>query len=246
MVDHWEGCPDISQTPNLHLHERGESDDSDIKPRRVPVQARSRERVERILDAAAHLLTEEGYNSVKTNLIAKRAGISIGSVYQFFPNRYAIINALGEPYQSKIAQVLMMYMGPDAPDDRHWDETLAEVIDILAEMWRDDWAFHSVWLAIRSTTELQESDVLFRKKLIDSLLVNFWKKSSPEKATLNSKLSRASSSKSAISCSTTPCATAKKTRRTHRRRTQIHSAQLRHQSYFDCQQPYRRKGSFDD
>ncbi|HIA48218.1 MAG TPA: TetR/AcrR family transcriptional regulator [Candidatus Hydrogenedentes bacterium] len=171
----------MSQSPNLHLHESKDSQESGIRPRRVPVQARSRERVQRILDAAAHLPTEEGYNSVKTNLIAKRAGVSIGSVYQFFPNRYVIINALGERYQSKVAQVLMMYMGPDAPDDRHWDETLAEVIDILAEMWHDDWAFHSVWLAIRSTTELQESDILFRENLIDSLLVNFWKKVIPEK-----------------------------------------------------------------
>lgn len=171
----------MSPTHDLHLHKQHDSDQSAIKPRRVPVQARSRERVERILDAAAKLLTEQGYNSVKTNLIAKRAGVSIGSVYQFFPNRYAIINALGARYQSKVAQVLMMYMGPDAPADRPWDETLAEVIDILAEMWREDWAFHSVWLAIRNTAELQESDELFREQLIESLLVDFWKNVIPGK-----------------------------------------------------------------
>jgi AcrR family transcriptional regulator len=143
-----------------------------IQPRRLPVQARSRERVERILDAAAQLLTEEGYNAVKTNLIAKRAGVSIGSVYQFFPNRFAIIHALANRYQARIAETMKDLMGPEAPI-RPWDEIIPEALDILADMWRSDWAFFSVWLAIQNTTELREVDQQNREMLIEEILAPF-------------------------------------------------------------------------
>lgn len=167
----------MTDKPQLHLHG---TDDSSIQPRRLPVQARSRERVERILDAAAQLLTEEGYNSVKTNTIAKRAGVSIGSVYQFFPNRYAIFHALAARYQTRVAEVLEERLDPAALDEVPWDEALASVIDLLASMWRDDWDFHSVWLAIQNTTELQEADLLFREEIMDTILVAFLKRIIPE------------------------------------------------------------------
>lgn len=143
-----------------------------IEPRRVPVQARSRERVERILDAAALLLTEEGYDAVKTNLIAKRAGVSIGSVYQFFPNRFAIFNALAGRYRAKIANSLATTMGPESPE-RPWEEALEDGFESLAEMWRTDWAFHSVWLAIQNTAELSEARDKYREMLINDDLVYF-------------------------------------------------------------------------
>lgn len=149
-----------------------------IEPRRLPVQARSRERVERILDAAAQLLIEEGYNAVKTNLIAKRAGISIGSVYQFFPNRFAIINALAGRYRERIAHTLATHMGSKSPD-RPWEEALEEVFDILAEMWRTEWAFHSVWLAIQNTAELKEAREQYRNTLINEDLVFFMRRNLP-------------------------------------------------------------------
>ncbi|MFP6581343.1 MAG: TetR/AcrR family transcriptional regulator [Candidatus Hydrogenedentota bacterium] len=166
----------MTDKQSLHLYS---ADDSSIQPRRLPVQARSRERVERILDAAAQLLTEQGYNSVKTNTIAKRAGVPIGSVYQFFPNRYAIFNALASRYQTRVAEILSESLSPDALQDTPWDEALASVIDVLATMWREDWAFHSVWLAIQNTAELQEADLLFREEVIDSILVAFLKRVIP-------------------------------------------------------------------
>ena len=140
-----------------------------IEPRRLPTQARSRERVERILDAASQILIRDGYSAFKTNLIAKRAGVSIGSVYQFFPNRYAILNALADRYRVRITDALAAHMGSDAPE-RPWPETIHTVIDLMAEQWRSDWSFHSVWLAIRNTPELREQEEIFRKQLVDSTL----------------------------------------------------------------------------
>jgi AcrR family transcriptional regulator len=62
--------------------------------RRVPVQGRSLARVHRMLDACAELVDEVGYAGLTTTLLAERAGVAIGSVYQFFPDKRAIVQAL--------------------------------------------------------------------------------------------------------------------------------------------------------
>ena len=66
-----------------------------VRPlRRVPVQMRSVARVQRMLDACADLIDEVGYEALTTTLLAERAGVAIGSVYQFFPDKRAVVQAL--------------------------------------------------------------------------------------------------------------------------------------------------------
>lgn len=62
--------------------------------RRVPVQGRSVARVQRMLDACAELVDQVGYEALTTTMLAERAGVAIGSVYQFFPDKRAIVQAL--------------------------------------------------------------------------------------------------------------------------------------------------------
>ncbi|MGA4842923.1 TetR/AcrR family transcriptional regulator [Streptomyces sp. G45] len=62
--------------------------------RRAPVQRRSAERLSRILDACAALLDEVGYDGLTTRGVAARAGVPIGSVYRFFGNKRALVDAL--------------------------------------------------------------------------------------------------------------------------------------------------------
>ena len=76
------------------------------KPRKLPQQERSRITVEAILEATAHILTEQGYDKTNTNLIAERAGVSIGSLYQYFPNKKSLIVALREQHSQEIAELL--------------------------------------------------------------------------------------------------------------------------------------------
>ncbi|MCA8900002.1 MAG: TetR/AcrR family transcriptional regulator [Hyphomonas sp.] len=64
------------------------------QPRKSPVQARSTATVDAILEAAARILESEGFEGYTTNAIAKRAGVSIGSLYQYFPNKDAVTAAL--------------------------------------------------------------------------------------------------------------------------------------------------------
>lgn len=155
-----------------------ESNLAEIAPRRMPQQARSKERVDRILDAAAQLLSEEGYNAVKTNHIAKRAGVSIGSVYQFFPNRFAIFHALAERYRGRITEVLAEYIGPGAAD-LPWEEALDGTINALADLWRTEWSFFAVWIAIQNTAELRDPDDVYKNQLLGDYLIPFYRRILP-------------------------------------------------------------------
>lgn len=70
--------------------------EADTSLRRAPSQQRSRERVDRILECASALIAEAGSEPMKMGDVAARAGISIGSLYQYFPDKAAIIQTLAE------------------------------------------------------------------------------------------------------------------------------------------------------
>ncbi|HEX4250983.1 MAG TPA: TetR/AcrR family transcriptional regulator [Pseudonocardia sp.] len=74
----------------------------ELSPRKTPRQQRSREMVARIIDAAARVLTEHGYDGASTNRIAATAGISSGSLYQYFPNKDAIVTAVLERFSDQL------------------------------------------------------------------------------------------------------------------------------------------------
>jgi len=67
---------------------------SPLSPRKSPLQERSRRTVERILDAAARIFHEQGYGGATTNDIADEAEVSVGSLYQYFPNKDSLLVAL--------------------------------------------------------------------------------------------------------------------------------------------------------
>lgn len=75
-------------------HSRSSSAQSSSNLRRQPKQQRGKERVEKILDAAAAVFDEVGYEAATTHLIAAKAGTAIGSLYQFFPDKAAIFKAM--------------------------------------------------------------------------------------------------------------------------------------------------------
>jgi AcrR family transcriptional regulator len=73
--------------------------------RKVPSQARSRARVAAILKAAGELLGEVGYDGLSTNLIAERAKVPVGSIYQFFDGKDDVVAALVEQFQERILRL---------------------------------------------------------------------------------------------------------------------------------------------
>lgn len=77
-----------------------------LKPRKQPVQARSAATIEALHTAVIQVLTREGLNRCTTTRIAERAGMSVGSVYQYYPNRDAMLAAVLERHLSGIAEAV--------------------------------------------------------------------------------------------------------------------------------------------
>jgi len=74
-------------------------------PRKLPKQGRAKATVEAILTATAHILVRQGFEAANTNCIAERAGVSIGSLYQYFPSKDALIAALLERHVAEMLAV---------------------------------------------------------------------------------------------------------------------------------------------
>lgn len=62
--------------------------------RKIPKQKRSREMVESLIEATARCIVEDGLDALSTNRVAERAGVSVGSLYQYFPDKEALVSAL--------------------------------------------------------------------------------------------------------------------------------------------------------
>lgn len=75
--------------------------------RKLPKQARAQATVEAILTATAEVLVEVGYDRATTNAIARRAGVSIGSLYQYYPNKESLVTALCERHMSETMGLLV-------------------------------------------------------------------------------------------------------------------------------------------
>jgi AcrR family transcriptional regulator len=67
-------------------------------PRKLPQQERARVTVEALLVATARILVKEGFDKASTNRIAEEAGVAVGSLYQYFPNKEALVAALIEQH----------------------------------------------------------------------------------------------------------------------------------------------------
>ncbi len=102
--------------------------------RRQPAQRRSVERVQRMLDACAEILDESGYDGLSTTRIAQRAEVAIGSVYQFFPDKRAVAQALAlrnlEIFGDRVSARLT------EGTFSHWSDCVGAVIEIFVEMHR--------------------------------------------------------------------------------------------------------------
>lgn len=77
-----------------------------LNPRKAPKQRRSKATVEAILEATARVLVEEGYEKASTNRIAKVAGVSIGSLYQYYPGKEALVLALVQQHCEGMIELL--------------------------------------------------------------------------------------------------------------------------------------------
>jgi AcrR family transcriptional regulator len=131
------------------------SDDSDEgRMRRRPTQARGQLRVAQILDAAEQLFGEEGYAAATTNAIAARAGVPIGSIYQFFPHKEAILRGVAERYREEAAALFDAALEGGSAE-LPTAELIGRLLGVMVEYGRERIGFSRVVLQAGGDPQLQ-------------------------------------------------------------------------------------------
>lgn len=110
--------------------------------RNEPVQARSAARLTGLLDAAAAVIDELGYERLTTAMVAERAGASIGTVYRYFPDRIAVLQALGARNLDRV----LSRVTDEILDERYttWIEALSASFGILQDAFKNEPGFRSL------------------------------------------------------------------------------------------------------
>jgi AcrR family transcriptional regulator len=127
--------------------------------RRTPQQQRSRERVERILLSAKGLIERSGSDAMKMGELAEQAGISIGSLYQYFPDKAAVIAALAERYNEEGRACIRDGLAgvSDAPGLRR---AFGDLIDIYYGLFLAEPVMRDIWSGTQADKSLQQIDLL--------------------------------------------------------------------------------------
>ena len=107
-----------------------------------PVQARSAARVGALLDAACQTMHEVGYEQLTTAMVAERAGASIGTVYRYFPDRVAVLQAVAARNLERVTQALRADLAKNAPATVN--AALRTALDTLTRFFREEPGFRSL------------------------------------------------------------------------------------------------------
>ncbi|MFD1881664.1 TetR family transcriptional regulator [Paracoccus pacificus] len=125
--------------------------------RLVPTQKRSRERFEKILSAAQDLLLEKGAEGFRMSELVQRSGVPFGSLYQYFPDRSAVLGTLAERYNAEgracvAAELTRLRQPSDRP------QVLSRITDGFYRMYQDYPVMRAVWQATQADPVLQRLD----------------------------------------------------------------------------------------
>lgn len=123
-----------------------------LSPRRKPSQERSRDRVERILDATAALLGDTPVDKITTGAIAEKAGVPIGSVYQYFPNKLSVLAELARRVMGEVDLKTASLIAEDF-GVLPWDEAIDRAIDATMQGYSEQPGYAQLLLSIRPTPE---------------------------------------------------------------------------------------------
>ena len=134
---------------------------NDAQIRRQPQQERSRARVETILEVALDLIVEFGAENLAIREVARRAGVPIGSLYQYFPSKTAIIRELakrnlervGSMLQMELDRLLVEYRGRPTPA-----QAVNRVVDAYYAHYRSHPSSTAVWAGAQGDPVLRQLD----------------------------------------------------------------------------------------
>ena len=153
--------------------------------RRKPLQARSQERVNRILDVAEDLFATQSYAVTTTKAIAKQAEVSIGSLYQFFPDKGAILQALAVRQNELLYERLALFNHAELAQ-LPLSTYVEQLIDISAQFFWDNPGYYATFMEVQgSIPELQQIEDAADAKLIQDLAASLAQRETIEDAVID-------------------------------------------------------------
>ncbi|QOF69713.1 TetR family transcriptional regulator [Aminobacter sp. SR38] len=140
--------------------------------RRAPSQKRSQERVERMLQAASGLIAEAGSDAMRMGEVAERAGVSIGSLYQYFPDKGAIIRTLAERYNAEGRACISGGLA-GVNDMKGLIEAFGDLIDVYYGIFLAEPVMRDIWSGTQADKALRDID-LRDSRANGALLAEAW------------------------------------------------------------------------
>jgi AcrR family transcriptional regulator len=117
-----------------------------VTPRKRPAQGRSKATVDAIVQATARVLLKDGYEACTTNRVAETAGVSIGSVYQYFPNKESLVVAVMEGHLTQLQEALSVRLGELTREDLSLPTVVQEMVGAMLDLNRIQPKLHRVLL----------------------------------------------------------------------------------------------------
>lgn len=110
----------------------------------------------RLIAAADAILASDGYDALTVRAIAEKAGVPVGTFYQFFPDKQAIIDVIARRYMDQFALVMeeLVVQALEVP----WFDLIDTVLDAFIEMYRANPGYLAIWLGRHLSPELLEAD----------------------------------------------------------------------------------------
>jgi AcrR family transcriptional regulator len=144
----------------------------DMETKTQPLQERSRQTYEAILQASGELLAEVGIEKLSTNLICKRAALTPPALYRYFPNKYALLKELGERLMQAQDAAVYAWIGQGGLENNTTDEMFAANRRILSEVIRVTARFPGgLWIlrAMRAVPLMREVRIHSSRTVADRL-----------------------------------------------------------------------------
>jgi AcrR family transcriptional regulator len=142
-----------------------QADPQELLPRRRPTQERSKKKFDALLTASRELLTDVGFESFTCEEVATRAEVPIGTLYQFFANKYVIVCELNRQDLVAVSQELADFNGEIPSLD--WLRYMNSFVDHMAELWTSDPSRREVWLAMQSTPSTRATGAIHEKEFAE-------------------------------------------------------------------------------
>lgn len=160
-----------------------------MKPRKQHRQERSKVTVTAILDATTHILIDDGYEAMNTNRVAEKAGVSIRSLYQYFPDKKSLVAALRQRHAEQMKDCLQSALKNISPESI--DNTVSEMVHAVFQAHLIEPQLHKVLHSEVPEPVLYDQETTLEedfRNIVISLLQNWQDKIRPMDVELTSKI----------------------------------------------------------